>query len=263
MRTESLKNLAELSLKATQWNTENTTVSEAEFFKKEILDTIKRVIICEMMRPEVKRCKFDIFNYTAIDELRAVMRTVYHHNGHKVASDSHILVCLNAEYPEALEGMMMFKDGTLKANGDIGIYPNYMSVKPSAESLAGYEKVTLTQEDFDAMRKALKQWKLEKKVDVIDGEFVVVNGTYFKAELFIQKLIPFMETFKSFDLYVHPKGGRACMTENENGWCLIMPIMGAEQTMVDADGNKSESIIKDEETFKRVKPNCRAFFVNR
>lgn len=77
-------------------------IKDSDEFKM-YAELLKDVIRAEAMTP-VKAGKFNIYNYVANDEIHPSMCGVYHENGMKVASDSHILIAIEEEYPEEMEG---------------------------------------------------------------------------------------------------------------------------------------------------------------
>ena len=58
--------------------------------------------------------KFRWYDYTENDKkaIRKQMTGIYHDNGYKVASDSHILIAMKEQYPEEYEGKILKKDGS-------------------------------------------------------------------------------------------------------------------------------------------------------
>lgn len=189
MKPESLKAMQELanyaSMYCSQIGLENS---------KHIQDELARIIRIET--PVCKDPKFDLYNYAdKKDNMRPMMGCVYHTEGLKVASDSHILVALKEDYDPELEGKAVKYDGSFPD----GKYPNFRSIKPTDF------KKTHTANEFDFekfdefVRDAKSQIKLKVHKDMYNF-YVCIGGCYFRLELLI-KLVAYMKKIGTTTLW--------------------------------------------------------------
>jgi len=216
-----------------------------------LADLLQDVIRAEAMTP-AKAGKFNIYNYVADDEIRPAMCGVYHDNGMKVASDSHLLIAIKEEYPEEHEGTVILKDGSfveieenvLDPEGHVTntikhrtsyvdkdghnhpIFPKWRDVIPSTEK-SGYDAYTFDREKFfkwvEDLRVAHKA-EYGKGVKWLPTWFCKVGPCGFKAEWFC-RMIEAMDFLGTDKIYLHCDGRRAAVIKTDKGVCISMPVM--------------------------------------
>ena len=199
--------------------------------------------------------KFDIWKWTANDKMRPQMNGIFHQNGFKVASDTHVLCKVQEEYPTEYEGCLITKNGALhhalKGDRDlpdfIGFYPNFESVIP-ADDVTFAVKVDLS--DFKDFLKTVKaEASANKKSGVDVVSFVKVSYdartvhhitwtgkqdeevacTYFRLDTFT-KLASFMETYGLDEIRFSKERPNSCAAKVSDGknTAIIMPCMAPE-----------------------------------
>jgi hypothetical protein len=107
---------------------------------------------------------------------------VYHDNGFKVASDSHILIAIKDEYNPELEGRILMKDGELLDKDDYK-YPVWKSVIPDLKSKICPKTSEVVKIDFDKWAELYKGYKADKKLK-IEKYTVKIGNAYYGVELF-------------------------------------------------------------------------------
>lgn len=160
--------------------------------------------------------KFDMYKYVAKDSIRLVMSCVYFHDGFKVASDAHILICIKEDYPADLEGKMVNKRGEMIT--EVGQkYPNYTAVKPSG----GHLRIKL---NFDEVAALSKYASTEKKVSG-RPTYVRIGDNFFVFSLFF-KLVTFARHIGAYHLLLYSQHGNL-VVENGESWGILMPLKSA------------------------------------
>lgn len=122
--------------------------SDNEVQQNKLINDLQAICRMESEAEKAKVSKFNIYNYVAKDKMRPAMEGVFHDNGHRVASDSHILVVVNEQYAESYEGKIIGKDGqeiTAGAGYTPYRYPKYEEVFSKTEPDAVHKI------DMDAM----------------------------------------------------------------------------------------------------------------
>lgn len=209
MKTTSLQKLSEV------YNYLTVGLDEGEDLR--IAGLIKEVIRAES--PDVKAGKFNIFDFVSKDEIRPQMNCVYHNEGFKVASDSHILVVVKDAYPEEYEHKLLRKDGGFEE----GEYPKYKQIK---QDMKDVEPTKIDAEKFYAW---LKVRRAEFKAETGTSRkwnyswYVKVGPAYLRAELF-DKLLKAMDRLGTDELFVKDSH-RAVQAESEDGWVVLMPVI--------------------------------------
>lgn len=193
-------------------------LKEMEF--ERLAGIIKEAIIAETQR-NVGKSKFDIWKYIAGEkDYPAQLRGIYHKDGIKVATDAHIMVAINDDYSEELEGKTMKPDGTFI---DFP-YPDYMSIIPKGDGYTAYRI------DADKFREFVSKQRADYKAESGKGTkwspywFVKVGPSYFNARFF-DLLIPAMNEIGTDELMVHSDGRKAAYAKTEKGIALLMPRM--------------------------------------
>ena len=170
--------------------------------------------------------KFNWFDYTSKDGLRPVMNGIFHDNGEKVATDSHILVVMKEDYPEDYEGKILMKDGELKDQERVGRFPNWKCVMP--ESTEGRTPVKI---DFDRADKIFKDIRVKCRFDKLSVWKVKVGGVLYNWEL-LQRMFKFMRYIGTDVMWNDEKSIRAGYVENGGNRAILMPMRSTEDHVV-------------------------------
>ena len=139
--------------------------------------------VLQILRIEQSQAKgkFDYFKYVSKDEIRPIMTGVFHDNGFKVASNTHILVAFKDDYDVSeLEGKVLKKDGTILTDGK---YPNWRAVIPELSNGRYQKKSETVKINFTKWDEIMATWKVEKKVGE-EKRAVKVGNAYYSVELF-------------------------------------------------------------------------------
>lgn len=159
--------------------------------------------------------KLDYYKYTAsprTNKLRPCLNGVFHNNGFKVASDSHIFVAVKESYPDDLEGKIVSKKGEYIE----GKYPNYDLIRPKKKAL----KESYIAVDREEMFATPGEYKVDDKVI----ETVDIVLCRFNKKLF-DKLSAAMDRIGASRVYVNRNPHKPCFAEGESGWAMLMPIV--------------------------------------
>ncbi len=187
---------------------------------KSLADLIQQVIRAEATT-EAKAGKFDYFKYVEkSNSFRPIMQCVFHDEGYKVASDSHILIAIKEDYPEEYEHRLLNADGSFEEHGT---YPKWRSVIPKPD---GYEP-------YKVDRKAFYDWLTQKrseyKAETGNGKKFVNEWHYqfgparFLAERF-DKLLTAMERIGT-DVLMLKDARSTAYAQTEEGTALLLPIL--------------------------------------
>ena len=217
-------------------------------------EMIQEVIRAEAMTP-AKVGKFNIYNYVSDDELRPMMCGVFHDNGTRVASDSHILIAIKEDYPAEHEGSVLLKDGAYVEIAEVKwdeehrtsetikhrtsyvdeggrehpIYPKWREVIPNLGK-GGYLPYKFDREKFfkwvDGLRTAHKA-ETGKGIKWNSSWILKIGPCGFKAEFFA-KLIGAMDALGTDEIYLHESGRRAALVKSDKGECILMPVQTTE-----------------------------------
>lgn len=154
----------------------------------------------------------NLYNFT-LKTPNHPLNGVFHKGGYKVASDMATLICIKAEYPEALEGRVIGKDGSEIE----GCYPKYNDL------LRPYVRPETHLID----RKAFKAfWSAYKKRRPKGFVFVRLGCAYFNIEVFA-KFMRMTKMVKADTITIESgKRNVAAIAESKNGYALIMPLRG-------------------------------------
>lgn len=215
---------------------------------KSLANLIQEVIRAEAIT-KPKGSKFDIYNYTSKDTFRMQMCGVFHDNGVLVASDAHIMVAINGDYPAEYEGRVILKDGSINAvevserdpetkrsvtvkhetawtdkdGREHSVYPNWRSIIPFHSD---YKPIEVDAEKFYAAIEELRtQWKTEtgKGTKFQDLWRVKVGDALLKAEFF-DKMLTAIKELGTTQVWVRD-GRRAVVAKSDKGTVLLMPVM--------------------------------------
>lgn len=215
---------------------------------KSLANLIQEVIRAEAIT-KPKCSKFDIYNYVSKDDFRPQMCGVFHDNGVRVASDWHIMVAINGDYPAEYEGRVILKDGSINAievsewdpeakrsvivkhetawtdkdGCKRPVYPNWRSIIPN---YSDYNPIEVDAEKFYAAIEELRtQWKTEtgKGTKFQDRWRVKVGDALLKAEFF-DKMLTAMKELGTTQVWVRD-GRRAVVAKSDKGTVLLMPVM--------------------------------------
>lgn len=187
---------------------------------KSLADLIQQVIRAESTT-EAKAGKFDYFKYVEkSNSIRPIMQCVFHDEGFKVASDSHILIAIKDSYPSEWEHKMLHDDGSFE---DRGIYPKWRNVIPKPDGYTPYK----------VDRKAFYEWltkkRAEYKAETGKGKRFVSEWRYqigpaqFKAERF-DLLLTAMERIGT-DVLMLKDARSSAYAQTKEGTALLMPFM--------------------------------------
>lgn len=228
-----------------------TAIKDSEEFKM-YAELLKDVIRAEAMTP-VKAGKFNIYNYVADDNIRPQMNGVFHDEGFKVASNSHILMALKDEYPKEYEGSVLYKDGSFyeveetvwdeDKKGSVSVkhrtgwtdnngnshrvFPRWRDVLPRDNE--GYVEYKLTPEQREKFYKWIEERRVAHKAETGKGIKwdhnwrLVFNGVGFKV-VFFNMLIEAMDRLGTDGIWLRDRR-RCAMVKSDAGTCILMPIM--------------------------------------
>lgn len=189
---------------------------------KYMADLIKEVIRAESIA-KPKGSKFDIYNYVyRADDLRPVMTGVFHDEGWRVASDTHLLFAEKAEYAEEFEHTILKKDGSFV---EPATYPKWRCVLPRDDE-DGYKPYEFdAQKFYDWLEEKRTQYKTEygKGTKFAYSWRVSVGPACLKAELF-DKIVTAMKYLGATQLYVKD-ARRAVYAKTDKGIILLMPVI--------------------------------------
>lgn len=169
--------------------------------------------------------KFDLFKYVAKNDFNPPIKGILHEDGRLIATNSHILVVVNREHPDELEGKIIDKNG-LECSGK---FPNWQSAIPNG----GGELHDLP--DAENYSELVRKYRLMKKQGLFKdvktkAAFKLCNDMYFLMELFILFYEACTELGASqVDTY---GVGRAIKAETEKGIALLMPVMYGDNLVV-------------------------------
>ena len=186
---------------------------------KELIEAIIRI-------ESEKKSKFNIWNYTLVDNIRPALCGIFHDKGYKVATDCHILLALKEEYSEELEGRIMRKDGTLMDEDTR--FPKWRDVIPNPELSKlipvkiDFAKVLGFEADFNAKKKASGSKHME-------GYVRVRENCSFKLE-YLVRMVKAMELIGTDVLMVNEDGKRAALAVGGESKCILMPIWSVPET---------------------------------
>ena len=178
--------------------------------------------VLQILRIEQSQAKgkFDYYKFVSKDELRPLMRGVYHDNGIKVASDCHILVAIKDEYDRGeLDGKIVDKDGAFIE----GNYPNWRSAIPDFTSKNRGYRTEVVKIDFDKWMTFMQIYKADKKLNQ-EKMWVKVGEQIYKVDLFnlftiAMRRLGVNEITNSWTQY----GPTAGVCTNDDGIALLMP----------------------------------------
>lgn len=208
MKPESMKHLQKM----------HAMCSEDMGYFKELIEAIIRI----ESEPKTKS-KFKIWDYVSDDAIRPVMCHVYHDNGFKVASDSHILVAVKEDYDPSLEGRLMLKNGTLAPENEYR-YPRWRDVIPNTELM----EMVSVKIDFDKLKGFEADFKAKMKAEnrkYATTAVRVAENCWFKLE-YLVKMAKVMEHIGTDTLMVNADGRRAALASTDMGKAILMPILG-------------------------------------
>lgn len=202
---------------------------ESTIDNKAAADLIKQVIRAETNTTS-KASKFNFYNYVAKDPYRPFMNGVFHDNGTKVASNSHILVALKEDYPAELEGKTLLKDGSF-VEAEHQHYPKWRSIMPT-----DYADRTQYKIDFDKFYKWLDEKRVEFKT--VNGKgtkwqehwAVQVGDARLKASFF-DKLVSAMKFLGTDTIWVRDNR-RPIAVKSDAGECILMPMLSGNSADV-------------------------------
>lgn len=189
---------------------------------KSLANLIQQVIRAEATT-EAKAGKFDYFKYVEnSNSIRPILQCVFHNDGYKVASDSHILIAIKDNYPEEYEHKMLHADGSFEEHGT---YPNWRYVIPKPDGYGSYKV------DRKSFYDWLTQKRSEYKAETGKGKKFVYEWRYqvgpaqFQAERF-DKLLTAMERLGT-DVLMLKDARSIAYAQTEEGTVLLMPVMTA------------------------------------
>lgn len=186
---------------------------------KELIEAIIRI-------ESEKKSKFNIWNYTLVDNIRPALCGIFHDKGYKVATDCHILLALKEEYSEELEGRIMRKDGTFMEEGTR--FPNWRDVIPNPE----LSKLIPVKIDFAKVLGFEADFNAKKKVSgskYMEGYVRVRENCSFKLE-YLVRMVKAMELIGTDVLMVNEDGKRAALAVGGESKCILMPIWSVPET---------------------------------
>lgn len=218
MKPQSQKQLIEISYALDQL--------DQEIYSKLINEINEKIANILRLESSTSSSKFRWYDYTDNRKItiREQMTGIYHDNGYKVASDSHILIAMKELYPEEYEGKILKKDGSFV--DEKYRYPYWINVIP-LRNITKDRRYVDVKIDFDKWKEIYNKYKAEKKIG-LEWMYVSLNNQFFAVELF-NKLINFMKhtDCKTLTLYEYLKYNyiKDC-TCWEAGACMAGDING-------------------------------------
>lgn len=188
--------------------------------REKYLSQIRQILACESN--ETKIGKFDLFDFTAPKEWREVFRYVHYLNGYRYATDTRILLKIKTEYPEALEGKSVEKDGT---EHTIERLPSFERVIPTLEQIRKRKKFII---DFGKVAECIKQAKTHKKIykkNAITQIKLGDNNIYVDAFLF-KKFCDVLSHYGITEIGIEEGEPLAVITDEFS--LLLMPMLSLE-----------------------------------
>ena len=196
-------------------------------FDQETLCTFRKslnmIMFMEVNAPKIG--KFDIFKFTAKDNLYSALTGVYYKDGMLIASDSYILVRTKIGYKEEYEGKIIAKDG----NEVDGRYPNIDSVIPIVTE--DYIEHDVDFDLIDAYVKSGKVWAethLQKGKKMEDHLVLNFHGTNFRL-MDLQKICTAMKAMGMNYLYINKDCSRPAFMTKDGESVLLMPLFPDEK----------------------------------
>ena len=161
MKPQSLKQLTEISYALDQLDQER--------YDKVIKQINEKIVNILRLESPTSSSKFRWYDYTDNDKktYREQMTGIYHDNGYKVASDSHILIAMKELYPEDYEGKILKKDGSFV--DESRKYPRWRDVIPKRETTKD-KRYTDIEIDFDKWKEIYNKYKADIKY--IDTNYI-------------------------------------------------------------------------------------------
>lgn len=149
------------------------SILQKEDVEKHIKDQLMQVLRIENEESASKMRKFNLWDCVDKSGIRPVMSCIFHDGGFKVASEGHFLVAVKEDYPQALEGKCLRKDGEFIDR----VYPNWKSVC-KLEQFDCFDDVF----DLGRAQQIVKEFKTDKKTKIHTGFFVKMFDRYILAE---------------------------------------------------------------------------------
>lgn len=176
---------------------------------------IKNLITQFLLSNELqKKSKFNPYNYVSKDELRPAITGVFHSNGYKVATNTHILIAYTDDYNDDLESKIVNKKGAIID----ARYPNWEAVIPTDDNLQYFDL------DTSKMTAILAKYKLDKKLDKDSKKFINFKGTHFNVEYFAS-LCSFADFIGTKQIGLNNNLTRACKVHVSGNVGILMPVM--------------------------------------
>jgi hypothetical protein len=191
-------------------------LNETEY--RALANLVAEVIRSEESKP-VKGSKFDIFKYTMDDKFRPQMHGVFHDNGYKVASDSHVLIAIKSDYTPDLEGKILLEDGSFVEDSK---YPKWQSVIPDGKDYKPYQVDAQKFYEWIEQKRAQEAIEGGKRKKWLDTWKVKVGPALIKAEFF-DRVLTAMKEIGATDLFCKDSR-RAVYTRTDKGIVVQMPL---------------------------------------
>lgn len=222
MKPESIKEMQDAIAVLTYTATD---LSNAKEDIKAVIEKLNAIMFMET--PNVKG-RFDLYDIASKDETRPVMCGIYHDNGFKVASDTHVLIAVKSEYDEALEHHIIGRDG----RDILGKYPRWNVCLPTDN------KETKTWEiDTAKVYDLLRAQKAEKKASGRRNALyaaVRIGDAYFRAE-WLANVCRFMDHY-GIKTFKTNGSRRAARVDAPDGSVAIVMPTGSINAWADKDG---------------------------
>lgn len=133
-----------------------------------------------------------INKFTAKDNLRPAMQSIYYHEGCLIATDGYILIQFEAEYDSNLEGKLIRYNSKFESTETQDNFPSYKDVMPDTDELniiTGWKRV-LTIVDNN------KKLKLSDKKNSV----IKIGSLYYPFRR-VEKIIDILPYFGVFKMY--------------------------------------------------------------
>lgn len=172
---------------------------------------IRRFILSNEMQTN---SKFDMYSCCCSPkEYYSTMEGIYHENGYKYATNSHLLVKVMESYLPELEARIIDKKGA----EIVGTFPNCNSVIPKDENL---QFVAI---DFKKILKVEKAYNLDKKTTGITSGYVTIQGVCLSIPL-LAKLARFAMAYGITEIGTNGSNSAVKIGRGYDTTAILMPM---------------------------------------
>lgn len=165
-------------------------------------DLINRFLLSNMGKD---RHRLNLYDFVSKDKYRPALTGVFHENGFRVATNSHILVSVKENYPNNYEGKI-FNDKFVEIEAQ---YPKYKSVIPDKNNMREFPF------KLNDVKALYRQYVLDKRADKTVVGVIYFDNVAISMEL-IKGILDFANTFNVDKLYLSSPDRCIYMESGEN-----------------------------------------------